>query len=133
MWARPTPLEHFVNRRSLLASTLLALAARRLPPTDWIASAEAQEKPADASWRNGVSLFGDLKYPPGFAKFDYVNADAPKGGSARQIAVGTFDNFNLVVAGVKGNLAAGITLIYDTLLTSSLESQMARRQPGHDR
>ena len=35
--------------------------------------------------------------------------------------LGTFDNFNLVVAGVKGTLALGIDLIYDTLLVSSLD------------
>ena len=38
-----------------------------------------------------------------------------------EIAIGTFDNFNIVVAGVKGTLAAGVELIYDTLLTSSLD------------
>ena len=36
-------------------------------------------------WRHGVSLFGDVKYPAGFKRFDYVNPDAPKGGVARQI------------------------------------------------
>ena len=55
-----------------------------------------------------MSLFGDLKYPPGFKQFDYVNANAPKGGAVREIALGTFDNFNMVIAGVKGTLAAGI-------------------------
>ena len=28
---------------------------------------------------SGYALWGDLKYAPGFAHFDYVNADAPKG------------------------------------------------------
>ena len=60
------------------------------------------------SWRHALSLFGDVKYPADFKHFDYVNPDAPKGGTVRQIAVGTFDNFNLVVAGVKGSLAAGV-------------------------
>ena len=23
-------------------------------------------------WKHGLSLFGDLKYPAGFSKFDYV-------------------------------------------------------------
>ena len=46
--------------------------------------------------------------PRRFKQFDYVNTNAPKGGAVRQIAFGTFDNFNLVVAGVKGSLAAGI-------------------------
>src|SRR5215471_18045411 len=30
--------------------------------------------------RHGISAFGDLKYPPDFKHFDYVNPDAPKGG-----------------------------------------------------
>ena len=72
-------------------------------------------------WEHGLSLFGEVKYPPGFAHFDYVNPQAPKGGSVRQIALGTFDNFNIVVAGVKGSLAAGIDLIYDTLMASALD------------
>jgi microcin C transport system substrate-binding protein len=106
-----------VNRRTLLTTVLVALAARRLPFSLWIDPAQAQEP----SWRHGLSLFGDLKYPPGFAHFDYVNADAPKGGAVREIAIGTYDNFNGVVAGVKGTLAAGIDFIYDTLLVPSLD------------
>ena len=73
------------------------------------------------AWRHGVSLFGDLKYQPGFKHFEYVNPQAPKGGVARQIAVGTYDNFNIAVAGVKGALATGIDFIYDTLLVSALD------------
>lgn len=30
---------------------------------------------------HGYALWGDLKYPAGFAHFDYVNPDAPKGAS----------------------------------------------------
>ena len=62
---------------------------------------------AEKEWRHGLSLFGDLKYKPDFKHFDYVNPNAPKGGSVRQLAIGTFDNFNLVVAGVKGTMAVG--------------------------
>jgi microcin C transport system substrate-binding protein len=106
-----------VNRRSVLKSALLALAARRLPLPDWIVPAQAQDK----NWQHGLSLFGDLKYPAGFKQFDYVNANAPKGGVARQIALGTFDNFNVVIGGVKGSLAAGIDLINETLSVASLD------------
>jgi microcin C transport system substrate-binding protein len=106
-----------VNRRSLLTSALVALAARRLPLPVWISSAQA----ASPAWRHGVSPFGDLKYPTGFKKFDYVNANAPKGGVARQIALGTYDNFNMVVDGVKGTLALGTELNYDTLLVAALD------------
>jgi len=110
-----------VNRRSLLKSTLVALAAQRLPLPVWISSAQA----AAPAWRHGVSPFGDLKYPPGFKQFDYINANTPKGGAARQIALGTFDNFNGVVAGVKGTLALGIDLIYDTLLVAALDEVLS--------
>jgi microcin C transport system substrate-binding protein len=112
-----------VNRRSLLASAALALAARRLPLPAWTTSAAAQS--AAPVWRHGASPFGDLKYPAGFARFDYVNAKAPKGGSARQIALGTFDNFNLVVGGVKGTLVQGADLIYETLLAPALDEVSA--------
>jgi microcin C transport system substrate-binding protein len=76
----------------------------------------------DRDWKHGLSLFGELKYPAGFKNFEYVNPSAPKGGSARQIAFGTFDNFNRVVAGVKGSLAAGIaTLTLESLMTEALD------------
>jgi microcin C transport system substrate-binding protein len=110
--------EDQVNRRSLLKSALLALAAKRLAFTDLIGAARAEQ---EKNWRHGLSLYGELKYPPGFKQFDYVNANARKGGTVRQIALGTFDNFNTAVAGVKGSLAAGIEQIYETLLTNSLD------------
>ena len=73
------------------------------------------------SWRHAISVLGIPKYAAGFKKFDYVNAIAPKRGSARQAAIGTYDNFNMVIAGVKGDLAASINLIYDTLMVPSLD------------
>jgi microcin C transport system substrate-binding protein len=106
-----------VNRRSLLASAVLALVARQLPHAAWTTPARAEAP----SWRHGLSLFGDPKYPLGFKQFDYVNAAAPKGGAVREVAIGTFDSFNSVVAGVKGTTASAIELIYDTLLTSALD------------
>lgn len=107
-----------MNRRSVLKSALLMLAARWLPLPAWAGTAQAQT----ASWRHGVSVFGDLKYAPGFKQFDYVNAAAPKGGSAWQIALGTFDSFNSVVAGMKGTPAASLVdILYDTLFVPSLD------------
>ncbi|MGB6797431.1 MAG: extracellular solute-binding protein [Xanthobacteraceae bacterium] len=112
-----------MNRRSLLKSALLAFAARGLPFPAWISSALAQAAaPAqDKVWRHGTSEFGDLKYPAGFKQFDYVNAKAPKGGVVRQSAVGTFDNFNPVIADVKGSLAAGVGIVYESLTVASLD------------
>jgi microcin C transport system substrate-binding protein len=106
-----------MNRRTLLGSALLAVATRPLIWRRWISAARA----GDRNWRHGVSFFDDLKYPIGFGHFEYVNPDSPKGGTAQQIALGTFDNFNSVVAGVKGSLAAGVDLMYETLLVSSLD------------
>ena len=108
-----------MNRRSFLASALALLAARGFPLPAWINNAEAREGAGD--WRHGVSPFGELKYPSGFKNFDYVNTSAPKGGSAWQIALGSYDSFNMVVAGIKGTPAAGLELIYDTLMVPSLD------------
>src|ERR1700746_3466761 len=67
--------------------------------------------PSEApTWQHGISILGSPRYRPGFRQFEYVNASAPKGGAARQAAIGTFDSFNLVVAGVKGHLVEGIEL-----------------------
>jgi microcin C transport system substrate-binding protein len=46
-------------------------------PLVFATAAPAQEVPAN-NWRHGLSLFGDLKYPPGFKHFDYVNPAAPR-------------------------------------------------------
>jgi microcin C transport system substrate-binding protein len=80
--------------------------------------AGAQEPGA---WRHGHALLGEVKYPPGFRHFDYVNPEAPKGGTVRLGAQGTFDNFNIVVAGIKGSLENGVGRLYDTLMTASLD------------
>jgi microcin C transport system substrate-binding protein len=84
-----------------------------------VKAANAQSSAGQPAWRHALSLFGDVKYPAGFKRFDYVNPDAPKGGVARMISLGTFDNFNLAVAGVKGSLAPAASLIYETLMARS--------------
>ena len=109
-----------LTRRSLLRTGAAAFAVPafygpRLP------TALAQAPATAPQWKHGLSLFGELKYPEGFKQFDYVNASAPKGGVARLIGFGTFDNFNTVVAGVRGTLAGGMDLIYDSLLVSALD------------
>lgn len=106
-----------ITRRDLLlagtaAAALPALGSAGVPI---IESAQAQSA-SELPWRHALSLFGDVKYPANFKRFDYVNPDAPKGGSARLISLGTFDNFNIAVAGIKGSLAPAAALIYETLM-----------------
>jgi microcin C transport system substrate-binding protein len=117
------------NRRTVvqtaLKTTLLAAAAPLLRAAGLpvVGSALAQgAAPAAApggEWRHGMSLFGEIKYPADFKRFEYVNPNAPKGGAVRLGLPGTFDSFNMVVAGVKGQLAGGVNLIYDTLMTGA--------------
>jgi microcin C transport system substrate-binding protein len=68
-----------------------------------------------------VCLFDQLKYSARFNQFDYANASATRGGRVRQAVVGTFNNFNMVIVGVKGDLVEGIERIYDPLMVSSLD------------
>ena len=69
--------------------------------------------------RHGHALIGDPKYPPDFPHFDYVNPDAPKGGTVRLSAIGSFDNLNIIPS--KGNLAGPVGFIYETLMTPSFD------------
>ena len=96
--------------RVLFAALVLAvLATGHISP----ALADAVTK------SHGLSLFGDLKYGPDFKHFDYANPDAPKGGTVRYAAVGTFDTLNPYQ--LKGNKAAGLALLYATLMTPSAD------------
>src|ERR1700687_3967677 len=107
-----------LTRRSVIrapAAPLVTPAFEALDALGGKALAQTQK------WKHGLSLFGDLKYPADFNNFDYVNPAAPQGGSVRQIAIGTFDNFNSVVSGVKGSLALGTELFTEPLMTSALD------------
>jgi len=78
---------------------------------------------SDSLGRHGMSMFGALKYPLGFNHFEYVNPNAPKGGLVRMEARGTFDTLNSFT--IKGSSAAGLGLIYDTLMESSRDEAFA--------
>jgi microcin C transport system substrate-binding protein len=111
-----------ITRRHLLQSGAFAAMAPAVgitPAIPAVAPAHAQSGTGEPVWRHALSLFGDIKYPADFKRFDYVNPDAPKGGVARMISIGTFDNFNIAVAGIKGSIAPAATLIYETLMTRS--------------
>ena len=112
-----------ITRRRLLQSGTFAAvtpALGALAGVPLIETAKAQS-PTELPWQHALSLFGGVKYPAGFKRFDYVRPDAPKGGTVRQYQIGTFDNFNIVVAGFKGNTADAVGLIHETLFSPSLD------------
>jgi microcin C transport system substrate-binding protein len=79
---------------------------------------------AEPEWRTGTSLLGELKYGADFKHYDYVNPDAPKGGTLNQTSEGSFDSLNPYV--VQGTPASGLGALgggqlYDTLMSQSLD------------
>lgn len=78
----------------------------------------------NAEERHGYSIFGDLLYAAGFEHYDYVWADAPKGGTMRFPGGGTFDNLNPYIR--KGRAATGMTITFDTLMTQSWDEPSAQ-------
>jgi microcin C transport system substrate-binding protein len=78
--------------------------------------AEAETPPA----QHGLAMHGDLRYPPDFQHFDYVRPDAPNGGRIRfGVIEASFDSFHPFI--IKGNPAAGIGQIYDTLMVNAAD------------
>ena len=104
-----------LSRRHVLGLSLGALTA------PWQYGARAAEEGAGAE-SHGMSAFGDLKYPADFPHFDFVNPDAPKGGTFSLIpslrfynqSFFTFNSFNAYV--LKGEGAQGMDLTFATLM-----------------
>ena len=105
------------NRRGLFLGVAAAIGAAALPR-----GAVAQEGAPEA---HGLSIFGDLKYPPDFRHFDYVDPNAPKGGTfSHQISSTAgnqnFDTFNTLNTFVlKGDGAAGMGYTFDSLMAGA--------------
>ena len=83
---------------------------------------------APVTWAaHGYALWGDMKYPPGFTHFDYVNPDAPKGGEIRLVSnlrLSTFDKYNPFT--IRGAAPAYLSqLMFDSLLAGSLDEEGA--------
>ena len=73
---------------------------------------------------HGLSPFGTLKYAKDFPHFDYVNPNAPKGGTLRIGAIGTFDSLNPFI--IKGQPGALSSMIYDELFTSGYDEPLTQ-------
>jgi microcin C transport system substrate-binding protein len=77
---------------------------------------------AEGPERHGISAFGDLKYPPDFKQFDYVDPNAPKGGVFSQLGPTvlfnqnflTFNSLNSFI--LKGDGAQGMELTFASLM-----------------
>jgi len=63
---------------------------------------------------HGIAMHGIPKYASDFENLDYVNPNAPKGGSVKFGSYGSFDNLNRVA--FKGSKAAGLGYVNDTLM-----------------
>jgi microcin C transport system substrate-binding protein len=74
--------------------------------------------------RHGIAMYGDPKYGPEFKHFDYVNPNAPKGGTVKLANIGGFDSFNAFI--IRGTPAPGIGGIYDTLTEASADEAFTR-------
>ena len=76
-------------------------------------------------YKHGVSFVAELKYPPDFPHFDYVNPHAPKQGKIRTASMGTWDTFNHILA--KGTPVAGLSftgtsnLLYDRMMEDAAD------------
>ena len=72
---------------------------------------------AEPVCRHAVSLIGAPKMAADFKNFDWVNPDAPKGGTLHQFADGTFDTLNQFSD--KGVKAVTLGVLFDSLMASS--------------
>lgn len=95
----------FRKQTSALFFSLLLLAAAPV--------ARAQEA------QSSLALHETPKYAADFTHFDYTDPDAPKGGTLRLAAIGTFDNLNPFI--LKGLAAAESSSVFETLMESSLD------------
>ncbi|MCX4145461.1 extracellular solute-binding protein [Paraburkholderia madseniana] len=67
-----------------------------------------------------IAQYGEPKYPADFKHFDYVNPDAPKGGTlvlANPSRLTSFDKFNPFT--LRGNTAPGVDLMFESLTIGS--------------
>jgi len=88
-------------------------------------AAFAENEASDGMERHhGLSLITpEPQLPADFPHFPYANPDAPKGGEVRLPAIGSFDTLNPIP--LKGTKASGLGLLYEQLMTNSLDEPSA--------
>ena len=102
-----------LSRRRFVQASAIAAASSMASFSPVIGPAAAQET------AHGLSLFGDLKYGPEFVHFDYVEPNAPKGGTLHLATVGTFSTLNPFT--LKGVSAAGAGFPFESLLEGAAD------------
>ncbi|MGB6326872.1 MAG: extracellular solute-binding protein, partial [Methylocella sp.] len=118
-------IAHFLPRASYALTRRSALRlglAGVVLPRFFVPAAQAAAQETET---HGLSIFGDLAEPAGFNHFPYVNPDAPKGGEiVLQVSstsgnqnFTTFNTLNTYI--LKGDGAAGMGLIFDSLMSGS--------------
>lgn len=73
--------------------------------------------------QTSLAMHGEAKYPSGFSHFDYVNPNAPKGGTLKLGAGGTFDTLNPFI--IRGTPAFGLSTGYMSLVYEPLMARSA--------
>ncbi|GAA3554369.1 extracellular solute-binding protein [Marinobacter xestospongiae] len=107
-----TPTRTFPFSRRL-ACNLIAAASFAIPSVS-LGTTETAVTPA-----HGIAMHGEPAYAAGFEHFDYVNPDAPKGGTLRLgVVANGYDSFNPYVIGTVSAVGVG-AYVYDTLLVKS--------------
>jgi microcin C transport system substrate-binding protein len=116
-----------INARQLTRRETLLLSAAGLASSFPRKVEAAHVKAAQESERHGMSAFGDLKYPPDFQHFDYVNPNAPKGGVFSHVGATrafnqnflTFNSLNSFI--LKGDGAQGMELTFAGLMARATD------------
>jgi microcin C transport system substrate-binding protein len=116
-----------VNARQLTRRETLLLGTAALASSFARNVEAAQVGAAQETERHGMSAFGDLKYPPDFKHFDYVNPNAPKGGVFSHIGATrafnqnflTFNSLNIFI--LKGDGAQGMELTFASLMARATD------------
>jgi microcin C transport system substrate-binding protein len=105
-----------------LVTVSLALGALIAGALATVADDAKPLPPPPGDWQTGTSILEQPRYPASFPHFNYVNPDAPKGGSVRLTGTNpTFDTLNPILP--KGVVADGIGLIYEQLFTPALDEE----------
>ena len=107
-------VSEFLRKSIVLSLSLLIL--------DSSTAFSTQSPPSPSLQKHGIAIYGEPKYKKGFSHFDYVNPNAPKRGSLKIGAIGTFDSLNPY--SFKGIPAAGTGVlgnnyVFDSLMTLS--------------